>query len=372
MISKFFLLVISSISSNEAAYDENGLKLKGHICIEHPLGKMETEEALVEKRDEQPEEFKTIHLMKAVRITLQDYGNITCEKADFDLTTLTGNLQSKEGEKVRYSRALKNNQTLHILSSAARVQFQSEHEQPLLQTLFAEGGVEVSYGDGYSLQCEYAEFQKTLLTAFPSPNRSCRLTHETDCLEAERFELYPEESKIAALHPKGSFGSLSVSKESPLSFECDQLIWNHQQHSLQFNSAIVIRDPTLGEVRAAKGVAQCEERSLASFELEGEVLLSKSEERCGLANQLTYSQSTHTVNLKAAKGERVLFWDKPKGLAISASEVEITRDPETHEERIKGIGSVRFHFSEAENALLKQLFPAISIPAPEEYADPAS
>ena len=63
--------------------------------------------------------------------------------------------------------------------------------------------------------------------------------------------------------------------------------------------------------------------------------------------------------LYADSGKRVLFFDEEKGLNISALEVHITRDPRTHEEKIQGVGNVRFSFEDAEKEVLKKLHPKL-------------
>jgi hypothetical protein len=50
-------------------------------------------------------------------------------------------------------------------------------------------------------------------------------------------------------------------------------------------------------------------------------------------------------------------------MKIAAQEVHITRDPETHEERVQGVGNVKFSFTDEESALLKKLFPHYKPPA---------
>lgn len=363
----------SSITSNEADYDGNCLKLKGNVVIEHPLGTMEANEACLEKLEDQSEMLRAIYLTESVHIQLKNRGLVHCEKAAFDLHSFEGQLEPKEGEKICYTHFLENDASLQMQSFSALLQFHSEKAQaPILHAIKAEGAVEISYGDGFSLQAECAEFKKAevhpMITAFSPSGSPCLLQRGKDHVEAEKLQLYPEEAKIAIQHPKGHFPSLALNGQNELFFQCENLVWDQEQQILQFDEAVEIDEPSIGQIHAESGFAQYDEQvGLSFFHLEGEVLLSKNEERCGIADYLNYSQTTSTVTLTADSDKRVLFWDKAKGLAISAHVVEIHRNPETQEEKIKGIGKVRFYFSPEENALLQKFFPHHTIPESYDY-----
>jgi lipopolysaccharide export system protein LptA len=102
-----------------------------------------------------------------------------------------------------------------------------------------------------------------------------------------------------------------------------------------------------------------------SLSLKGHVrLFARGEEaphRCGLADRLTYSPSTHTLIMSADPGRKVLFWDEEQGLRISAHEVHITQDPVTHKDTIRGVGNVKLAFTADEANLLKHFFPLYEI-----------
>lgn len=360
------LLAISSISSSQADYDGNELKLHGNVVIEHPLGKMESEEAVLEKpaEAEQPDSFNAIHLAKTVLIELNNRGKVRCDIADFDLKTLTAGLKAKDGEKIFYTHFLQNNQPFELQSLSAKLKFQpgKDANSPLFDALSAMGSVEITYGDGFGLRAEAADYAKPVLTVFSPDGTPCLLTHAKDSVQADRIQLFPEESKIILDHPKGSFHSLGQSEETELAFKCDALTWDQKGQIVHFESAVEISEPTMGTAQANSGVATFAADELATFELSGDVLLSKTDERCATANYLIYTQNAQTVVLQAAPGQRVLFWDATKGLAISAAEVQIARDPLTQEEIIRGVGNVRMRFSSAEYALLSKLFPSHALP----------
>ncbi len=77
--------------------------------------------------------------------------------------------------------------------------------------------------------------------------------------------------------------------------------------------------------------------------------------RKGLADHIIYNPITYETHLLADKGNYVLFWDDEKKLTLSASEILISIDPISKEESIKGIGTVRFTFSEEEGKRFEKL-----------------
>lgn len=95
--------------------------------------------------------------------------------------------------------------------------------------------------------------------------------------------------------------------------------------------------------------------------LENDVRLSSApgteSNQCAIGDQLTYSLLGHTMTLSAKPGDKVLYWDHVKALAISADQLCFQKDPFTNRESVKGVGNVQFSFSSAENALMKKMFP---------------
>lgn len=114
------------------------------------------------------------------------------------------------------------------------------------------------------------------------------------------------------------------------------------------------------------------EYSLLGFKLQphrvnlhGHVRIFSKEEaqpfRCGVADHIQYNPLTHEIRLYADKGKHVLFWHQKQNLKLSAPEILITIDPQTQEETINGIGTVRFSFNPEEDHELKALFPQYQV-----------
>lgn len=82
---------------------------------------------------------------------------------------------------------------------------------------------------------------------------------------------------------------------------------------------------------------------------------------CGLSDRILFSHATKTLILSADPSKRVLFWDEEQGLSISSQEIHVTQDPTTHKRAIKGVGSVKFAFTNEENSLLHHHFPTFKV-----------
>lgn len=82
----------------------------------------------------------------------------------------------------------------------------------------------------------------------------------------------------------------------------------------------------------------------------------KAPKRIGISDRITYLPPNRTFILAANPGKKVLFLNEEENLRISASEVHITEDATTHQQSVKGIGSVQLSFSPEEQAALEKLF----------------
>src|SRR5258708_28411479 len=84
-----------TISSSNASYDGSALILKGQVLLDHGLGKMQAEEAVLQKQEVGKDfPFSLIHLEKDVVLKLNQNGELKCEKADLDFGSLKGFLTS--------------------------------------------------------------------------------------------------------------------------------------------------------------------------------------------------------------------------------------------------------------------------------------
>lgn len=130
-----------------------------------------------------------------------------------------------------------------------------------------------------------------------------------------------------------------------------QLFYRSEDLSLFANQALMEYTASQGHLRPSM------------LTLAGSVRLFSTDAdrpRFALADRLSFSTTTRTMILTAESGKRVLFTDEKQGIRIAAQEVHVTRDPESREDRVQGVGNVKFTFTDEENSQLKKMFPHYS------------
>jgi len=146
---------------------------------------------------------------------------------------------------------------------------------------------------------------------------------------------------------------MRLSLESPL---VNGKVPNDKQLSYKEAETAVFADKAILEYALVEGTLQP-----ISLLLKGNVRMTASEDLqpnlCGLSDRVIFSPATKTLILSAHPNKKVLFWDEEQGLSLSSQEIHITEDPSTHKRSIKGIGNVKFAFSNEENSLLQKIFP---------------
>lgn len=144
---------------------------------------------------------------------------------------------------------------------------------------------------------------------------------------------------------------------------CEKVICNYftlKSHFTGTNELHYIDER--GEIFAREGVVEYEEKGNSieplKITLKGNVRLIHKEpaSQYALADILEYYPKEEVVTLKGEEGRRVLFFDRAKGMQMSALEVRAKRNGEEGKEAIQGIGDVCFLFKEEELNKLKDRF----------------
>ncbi len=265
-----------SVSSTSASYNGNALVLTGHVTLDHGLGKMEAEEAQLEKQEELSKDFpfRLIHLSKEVVLALKNNAQLKCERADLDFTTLKGFLTAKEADKVSYIDHIKRKgskeSSLKLLGQTLELSFlkqdhSAEKTEYAVESALARGSVEVLYGADFHLDADHALYRRTLLsqdktsskefqgilTAYPKDDASkCHLTHGQDSVDADTVDIDLITSKLLLAHAQGTLGSslLSQKADGKISFDCQRLVWDSLLSQLTLTGNITIIDPSFGKI----------------------------------------------------------------------------------------------------------------------------
>lgn len=260
-----FAVDTGSISSSNASYDGSALVLKGQVILDHGLGKLQAEEALLQKQEVGKDfPFSQIHLEKEVSLQLQQSGEIKCDTAELDFSTLKGALTS--AGRVSYTDALKRKKgkhsSLQLASQTIDLQFLKKNNLPsdpakvqyAIDTVIARNLVELTYADHYTLFTDAVLYQKEL-TNTPSPHfqshlssqgtQRCKLVHYADTIEADRFDLDIVHQKLLLTHAEGTLPSLS---KGEVKFTSESLLWDHEKNTLILKGNPSIQEPNLGTI----------------------------------------------------------------------------------------------------------------------------
>ncbi|MBS0648679.1 MAG: hypothetical protein JSS10_05585 [Verrucomicrobia bacterium] len=251
-----------TISSSNASYDGNALVLKGQVLLDHGLGKMQAEEAILQKQETGKDfPFSMIHLEKDVLLKLHQNAELKCEKADLDFSTLKGFLTSSR--RVTYNDTLKRKKgkpcSFQLMSQAIDLQFSKKSDEPKtsydVQNVLARDNVELIYGSDFTLFTDAILYKKELVNPgsneFQSNlssqgNQKCKLVHQADTIEADHFDLDIVHNKLLMTNPQGILPSLSLSSKGEVRFSAENLLWDHEKNTLVLKGNPSVQEPNLG------------------------------------------------------------------------------------------------------------------------------
>lgn len=257
-----------TISSSNASYDGSSLILKGQVLLDHGLGKMQAEEAVLQKQEAGKDfPFSLIHLEKDVVLKLNENGELKCEKADLDFTTLKGFLTSSK--RVAYTDVLKKKKgkspSFQLVSTTIDLQFSKKADQPKIsydvQDVLARENVELTYAEGYTLFTDAILYKKELIN--PASNefqshlssqgkQKCKLVHLADTIEADSFSLDILHTRLVMKNPQGILPSLG---KGEIRFTSESLLWNHDQNTLVLKGNPKVQEPNLGTIVSDKEIS---------------------------------------------------------------------------------------------------------------------
>lgn len=386
---------VSSIHSKKAFYDRDTLVLQGDVHIENSLGKIRSGLAHLTRGEQQEEHFSKILLQENVQILIPGSGEIHCDKAD--LAELTGKLLPKKGEKVTYRS---NEEPLFLESSSVLLDFGRENGEIVLEKLTGEDQVHLKYHED-QIDAKKAHFfpssSKLILFApkgelkstvfgnnqtisftcsqltFQQEGRTLLLEDAITIQDEDLGEIRCSDT-MELIQQKGEEGwKISTMNAKGLTEVCNL----HTKDVLACKGQVFIDHPNQlltmeGETDSSVSFTQetfylTSKRALMRYKeqdnhlepetilFEENVLLENGEAQCATADQFTYNPQEQKMILSAKEGNSVLFWDQNQQLTICAREVHISKTPRG--DLIKGMGNVRFIFSQNENTTLKKLFP---------------
>jgi len=267
----------SLLSSNQAAYDGTQLTLKGEVLLDHGLGKIYAEEAILKKQELGMEfPFSQIDLRKSVLFQLCKGEELSCDHAILDFNALQGLLTSSQ--LVTYTGTLHRGkeklpfklqgQTIELLLKKEPSPKESV-TKPLkehfnIQEMKVKEHVQLSFGEGYLFSSDAISYEKYSNTSSSLRSSGKALTTFNctgDQIEAEYFQIV--EGVVSMKKPRGNLFSLS---REMLFFQAEELIWENFNELLTLKGKIFIEEPFLGTFTSDNEVSVSrKEGGLAAF-----------------------------------------------------------------------------------------------------------
>lgn len=288
LLASFLLLAAetpqsTSLSSSHAAYDGNALVLTGHVVLDHGLGKMQAENASLQRQEAGHDfPFSLIELHKEVMLNLKNSSSLSCDKANLDFTMLQGFLFSSDEQKVVFTDLIKKKTPIKLTGNKAELSFsknghdgkKSDYE---IQTILAKEEVLLEYGKDFVLYADQALYRKQLpqdnktaprefqgiISASPKDrNGFCTLKHGEDEIRAASMDVDLLHAKVSMLRAKGILTSpiFPQMQKGALQFQCEHLLWDQGR-----------------EILTLKGNAHLQEENLGVIDAEDEITLSYSQ-----------------------------------------------------------------------------------------------
>ena len=393
---------VTDLSSNEAYYDKNALVLKGEVFVDHLFARMIADEAYLLK--ESPDlPLSRIVLKEGAKIETKKGARLFCDEAEVDFTQMTGAAKSLRRPLFFEDDSHSLKMYAHLLS------FDIEHLA--IERLKLSDRVEIVYEGEMLLFADTALFEKEAGQIFVRAKEKalCELSRGDDQLFAEAIDVNLTQKELFLQAATGSALGYDIEAENLLWQQDEQALVCEGKSALKKEGfglmtclGHVTKDPlklqAKGEttlISEKKGVfqkMQCYEtitydemRCLAvaegrsqqvryetcdvtlfadhvevSYEknrpkiamLTGHIRLFSVDEaaiKCGRCDRMEYDLQEKRLKLTSLPGQRVLFWNKEKGLSLSAEEIYLSGD-----EVIEGVGCVRFSFTSDEDFSIKK------------------
>ena len=246
-----------SVSSATANYDGNALVLKGEVVLDHGLGTMRAEQAVLQRQEAAGKEFPfaMIHLQNQVALTLKEGGELVCDIADLDFTGLQGALSSTQ--KVVYTDAWKRKKgasTPFRLSSPKIDLVLGKLENPTSKALYdisealAHDTVQIDYGEDFHMISDAAAYHKARgqIRAQPKDaDHPCQLTHGGDLVLglSALFDL-----AAARVDIEKPVGTLRFPQQEEIHFSATVLSWDMGKNLLSLRGNARVEQAPMGTI----------------------------------------------------------------------------------------------------------------------------
>jgi len=170
--------------------------------------------------------------------------------------------------------------------------------------------------------------------------------------EIERIET-SKNVKINFLKNKNS----SIIAQTPLLFDpSSKEIFTKEEEEFSY---IIYQDEEMTIFAKKLFLVLDDNHKIKKATLEKDVYFtSKSEniDSYGLADRIVFTPSSNFISLESSKGKKVLFYRNDNSISLSADKIEILHQKGHLQDKVKGVGTVRFLLNVKEKKLFNDIF----------------
>lgn len=342
----FFLLVLFPLFSSEktvvlnsqnAHFDGKKSTFSGGITVSNELGKLSAKTAIVENKKNKLE-FSNATFLDDVVIEMKNGGTLFSDIAVFD----------DEAKKAVFSSREKD-EFVHFTDPAKGVDLTSK--QMTIQKL-ENGELYLLAGDARVNSQDFGDiFCQDML--YIKKNRITGEIENIDCFGKSKITLKKQncsykissqgeihidnvQKKITVTSPVNETGDVGIDQQFLIQDQVGKIYSNSAEisYAVSDKNALLKKVHFVGNVRLIN-------RS-------GPLL------QYILSDKADFDQESCQMHFFSTPPNRVLCYDRPNNLEISAPELKVFRDKTTKKDNIKGVGDVRFHLMEQEIEQLKK------------------
>ena len=341
----FSLLIISTalygeiensslLSSTTASFDGNSLILQGHVLLDHAIGKLGAERAILQKQEQGKEfPFSVIELEKDVSVALRNQASVSCDEAHFDFTALKGALIGLQDHFVRYQDTFlqEGKKQSFVITSKSADMIMQRVETPKgleydVQTIIANDEATFAYGDRFKVNCDQAVYdpkilQKRMLTASPASDKGvCNFEYKEGKMAAKKFEVSIDSGEVFADSPHGYF--LPAPNEKLL-FQSQKMAWNQNEQIIMLEQNVEVVDPIFGNLFAKEKLllfhnSKKGKKSFHTIQTRGHATLTYKEQKKQAVHTLT---SFGTIKLDRDRGNVLVESPVQNGLVPTGMQI---------------------------------------------------
>lgn len=355
-----------TLSSDHAIYNDNVAELHGHVVLEHPIGILKAEHALIPSKS-------LVEIWDGVTMDLTERNSVlSCGYAVVDRQNGIATCHC-DSSPVTYTES--ENLPFTIQGPLLTVTFDSE--SGLVRNLHMSEPVGTAKGDDpvtFSAQTLDWDQQDRMLQlndqveievegrgslAAPGPVKLSLGDRTIDtivCEGAAELEFTDEDTLLD--HTLTCPGGARINQRTGIAIlyskEGQQVLFEDQFGEIFADQVRIEYKSAQRAVVPTRFILEGHVRILNRYVREGEE--PGGHMQYALADRVVYTPASKLMDFTSKRPQRVLFYDRTKSLQVSAPKLTIKRDEPTRKEIIQGGGDVRFSFNKLEMQQLLQRF----------------